>query len=314
MSSPSVYHSSPILLQGERRQINGEIGFQNNNHSRKRRPVDPPEEGSFTQTNADDDYNTANNSTYKRRRTAPPVDDILGAMSLKQPDPPAHSFCSKRKKEHLDVDSAGNASNEMSDSRYTKLPRSSDDVVDDDNDKPQEGGITTLSTTVADTETSLQSSTTSSMTKPDPPGDDVSDNVFATQQTLLSAEMDNDMSVDNMSINSNSDSSISESSIRNAMYDAVFGRRRSMAQIPSSLPPSIGNSGSGHGNVSNGGCCFDAVDSKIEELIRRSRMKAVIQSRKEEEKQLGKREEDGVGNDHDEDNIDEVDEMEMDGE
>ena len=88
-----------------------------------------------------------------------------------------------------------------------------------------------------------------------------------------------------------------------------------MAQIPSSLPaPSIGNSGSGHGTVSNGGCCFDAVDSKIEELIRRSRMKAVIQSRKEEEKQMGKREEDGVGNDHDEDNIDEVEDMEMDGE
>ena len=312
MPSPSVYHSSPVLLKDERRQINGEIGFQNNNHTRKRRPVDPPEEGNFfTQANTDDDYNTANNNTFKRRRTAPPVDGILLALSLKQPDPPAHSFCSKRKKEHLDDDFAGNASNEMNHLRYTKLPRSGDD-----NDKPQEGAITTLSTTVADnTETSLQSTTTSSMTKPDPPGDDdVSDTAFVTQQALLSAEMDNDMSVDNMSINSNSDSSISESSIRNAMYDAVFGRRRSMAQIPSSLQPSIGNSGSGHTNVSNGGCCFDAVDSKIEELIRRSRMKAVIQSRKEEEKQLGKRKEDGVGNDHDQDNTDGVEEMEMDGE
>jgi len=64
-----------------------------------------------------------------------------------------------------------------------------------------------------------------------------------------------------------SDGSISEGSIRNAMYQLVFGRRN---------PPLSPNAPAS----------YDAVDSKIEDLIRRSRLEAVIKSQRKESEDL----------------------------
>ena len=69
-----------------------------------------------------------------------------------------------------------------------------------------------------------------------------------------------------------SDSSVSESSIRSAMYQLVFGRRN---------PPTkshIASPGDGCGR-------YSAVDSKIEALIRRSRLEAAIKSQKKDNKE-----------------------------
>lgn len=113
MSSPSIFHAPPIL-EGKPHIINGD-SYQQNNHGKKRKPVDPPEEGTIVQSNY---YDTTNN-THKRQRASP--DDLFGTLSLKPPDPPAHSFC-KRKKEGNDDDSIGNSS-DGDDGRYAKLPR-----------------------------------------------------------------------------------------------------------------------------------------------------------------------------------------------
>jgi len=283
MSSPSVYHA-PILLD-EKRPINGDISYQSNHHTRKRRPVDPPEEGTIIQS---DDYNNTDNNTYKRRRTA--ADDFLvGALSLSPPDPPAKSFC-KRKKEDYDDDSIGNSSDDVGDRKYTKLPR-----CETDGDNLQ--GMTITSKSIAGDHESSQFITS---TKPDPP----SDHTVAAATQHNASEMDNDMSIDdNSSVNSNSDGSISEGSLQRAMYQAVFGRRNNAPHHFHSIPATISGRG-GNG----GGCCYDAVDAKIEELIRRSRMEAEIRSRKEEKQRIATKE--GVSEKQD---VDE-DEMEMDGE
>jgi hypothetical protein len=72
-----------------------------------------------------------------------------------------------------------------------------------------------------------------------------------------------DMYNDDESLDSSS-GSVSESSIRNSMYQVVFGRMKGI--------------GSG-GNGAN----YDFVDAKIEDLIRRSRMEAVLKSTKDKQ-------------------------------
>lgn len=79
-------------------------------------------------------------------------------------------------------------------------------------------------------------------------------------------------------------SAISESSIKSAMYQLVFGRWRP----PSPLTHVGGaNSGGTIGGSSGGGGTvvgrYDAVDSKIEDMIRRSRLEAVIHGSKSED-------------------------------
>ncbi|KAL7493517.1 hypothetical protein ACHAWT_002517 [Skeletonema menzelii] len=248
MSSPSVFRAH-ILLDEKRQDVNSD-SYQQNKHSKKRRPVDPPEDITFGQIN---DYNDINH-VNKRRRASP--DDLFGTLSLKPPDPPAHSLC-KRKKEENDDGSIGNSS-DGDDRRYAKLPR----CQNDDNEL-REGTI--QSKRMASDETTQF---ISSSTKPDPPD--------VTQQNT--SEIDNEMSIDdNSSINSNSDGSISEGSLQRAMYQAVFGRRNNSQHHFHSVPTTISGRG---GNAA--GCCYDAVDSKIEEIIRRSRIEAEIRSRKEE--------------------------------
>ena len=292
MSSPSVFNRAPIL-RDEKHQLNdvivGESYHQRKNHSRKRRPVDPPEEGNNNLLapgvhEYDDAVNY--NSNIKRLRASTSPDDLFDALSLKPPDPPAHSFCKKRKKEHDDDnDSIGNSSQHGGGGRRcTKSPK-----LQEDNEK---GGETTSSalTSIAGDETEQQlKSSSSSSTKPDPPSDI---HVASTTTEQETSEMEHDMSIDdNSSSNSNSDISISEGSLQRAMYQAVFGRRSSSAQyqfhsIPSTISSSCNNSSSSNNGI---GCPYnDAVDSKIEDLIRRSRLEAEIQGRKEEEKQTTK--------------------------
>ena len=100
------------------------------------------------------------------------------------------------------------------------------------------------------------------------------------------------MSIDG-SNDSDCDSSVSESSIRNAMYQLVFGRQNSMnnPHLSSSLLTANGNSGDAN---AYGSSTYDTVDSKIEDLIRRSRLQATIKSQKEKN---------GVGTNNDNDGM-----------
>mmetsp|Transcript_21665 Transcript_21665/g.33972 ORF Transcript_21665/g.33972 Transcript_21665/m.33972 type:complete len:275 (-) Transcript_21665:123-947(-) len=273
MSSPSIFHAP--IFEGKR-QINGD-SYQNK-HGKKRKPVDPPEEGTIDHINY---YDTTNN-THKRQRASP--DDLFGTLSLKPPDPPAHSFC-KRKKEENDDDSIGNSSDE-DDVRYAKFPR-----LQNEDDAELKKGSIQLKRIDGDETSQLISSSTNA--KPDPD---------ETQQNT--SEIDNGMSIDdNASINSNSDGSISEGSLQRAMYQAVFGRRNSAQHQFHSLPATISLSGG------NGIGCYDAVDSKIEDLIRRSRIEAEIRRRKEELQQVTT---EGVENSLSRDVANEDEKMEMD--
>jgi hypothetical protein len=79
-------------------------------------------------------------------------------------------------------------------------------------------------------------------------------------------------------------SAISESSIKSAMYQLVFGRWR-----PPSPLTHVGGGKNSNGTISGGSGGgsvvgrYDAVDSKIEDMIRRSRLEAVIRSSKSED-------------------------------
>ncbi len=278
MSSPLIFQAP--MFEGKR-QINGD-SYQNK-HGKKRKPVDPPEEGTIDHINY---YDTTNN-THKRQRASP--DDLFGTLSLKPPDPPAHSFC-KRKKEGNDDDSIGNLL-DGDDVRYAKLPR-----LQNEDDAELKKGSIQLKRIDDDEETSLLMSSSTGNAKPDPD---------ETQQNT--SEIDNGMSIDdNASINSNSDGSISEGSLQRAMYQAVFGRRNTAQHQFHSLPATISLSGG------NGIGCYDAVDSKIEDLIRRSRIEAEIRRRKEELKQVTTTDTEGVEKSQSQDVADEDEKMEMD--
>mmetsp|Transcript_15846 Transcript_15846/g.27028 ORF Transcript_15846/g.27028 Transcript_15846/m.27028 type:complete len:271 (+) Transcript_15846:69-881(+) len=220
--------------------------------SKKRRPVDP--DGSVAPTS---NHYYAEQPSAKRART---IDDVLGSLSLRQPDPPGNTFC-KRK----------NGDDGVVDGRSFKLARS---------------GIASSASSSA----SLGNGSRKCGVKQDPDGMNVSSPSKVTSESMKQStqqlctscakqmcecnkKMDppnstqsNEMAIDDSDLES--DSSVSESSIHNAMYQLVFGRRNP--------PPSI-----------NGNPCgrYDAVDSKIEDIIRRSRLEAVIKSKKQENKE-----------------------------
>ena len=85
--------------------------------------------------------------------------------------------------------------------------------------------------------------------------------------SLEGSDINDDDSLDSSS------GSISESSIRNSMYQVVFGRMKGSRNV-------IGDAS------------YDAVDRKIEDLIRRSRIEAVLKSSTSSEKKKDSSEED----------------------
>lgn len=271
MSSPSIFHAP--IFEGKP-HINVD-SYQQNNHGKKRKPIDPPEEGSIVLSN----YHDATNDTHKRQRASP--DDLFGTLSLKPPDPPAHSFC-KRKKEENDDESIGNSSDGY-DRKDAKIPR-----LQNEDDSELKIGAIQLKGMDDDEASKYNISLSPNNAKPD--SDATQQNASEIDSGLMSID-------DNASITSNSDGSISEGSLQRAMYQAVFGRRNSAQHQFHSLPATVGGSGG------NGSGCYDAVDSKIEEIIRRSRMEAEIQSRKEVKQ---------VGKSRSQDAADEDEKMEMD--
>ena len=83
------------------------------------------------------------------------------------------------------------------------------------------------------------------------------------------------------------------------MYQLVFGRRKANAL------PSLTNGNYSSGTNSNiGPGTYDVVDTKIEDLIRRSRLEATIKSRQKKEGEERSNNSEGMN--------EEIDDMEMD--
>jgi len=265
--STSISNSSAAAVNNERQTFSGQ----------KRRPIDPPE----------DDVTSSSATTYdseqlmhqhKRPRTIDELGLSFSRNSLSAPDPPGnYSAGSKRK-------------NDIEDCPKAKIPRT--EVVESSQEQQQNLPI-------------------------DPPSDrndisptNVTSELYGSTQHQLDGNPTNpneheyrrnssEMSIDDEN-NNNSDhescdgSSVSESSIRDAMYQLVFGRRQAM--------PSIGN-GSG---AASGATNYDTVDNKIEQLIRRSRMEATIKgqkSQKQEDNNMDNDEDDVMKMDEDDDNV-----------
>jgi len=193
---------------------------------KKRRPVDPEETGSVVTK----PYYVEQPNT-KRPRT---LDAALGSLSLRSPDPPGDDFCSKSKSAYVD----GNVA------KMTRSLTASEKV------DPTEKG---------DSQTNVAAELTNANMQQQPY------QCRHERVPLKSAcEKDTGAVDDNGHVSEDdsheSDSSVSESSIRNAMYQLVFGRRN----------PPLSNAAIGGGVVG-----YSAVDSKIEDMIRRSRLESV---------------------------------------
>mmetsp|Transcript_11472 Transcript_11472/g.24478 ORF Transcript_11472/g.24478 Transcript_11472/m.24478 type:complete len:271 (+) Transcript_11472:30-842(+) len=220
--------------------------------SRKRRPIDPEETGSVP--SAPYAYGQPN---AKRPRT---IDDVLGSLSLRASDPPGNSFCCKRKSEEIGVEDG--PSTKVARSSVAGASSSSSSVVDERIEQIAVGRQLDPEGRKGDYPTNASSELLNSSALRAQPKNGLVPTISASG---INVDID-EMAVDD--IGHESDSSVSESSIRNAMYQLVFGRRNPP------LPRSIS---------AGGGCGqYDAVDSKIEDIIRRSRLQAVIKSQKKE--------------------------------
>jgi hypothetical protein len=228
--------------------------------SRKRRPVDPPGEEACNEkcyvsvaspTISPSGTFLTGQPVNKRIRT---VDDSLEALSLRATDPPGYY-------------SSQNQGGILSNNEKTYSNQSTHQMVDL---QLQSNGATTSSTstsTVAASNKRLDSNGTSNQNLPISKRmqmcrnlDQSSSGMTDTGNSEMSLE-GSDIYSDDESLDSSS-GSVSESSIQNSMYQVVFGRMK----------------GSGSGGISN----YDVVDAKIEDLIRRSRMEAVLKCKKEE--------------------------------
>ena len=199
---------------------------------RKRRPVDPPGEEACSRT------------CYAPSLTSPPsnkrmktVDDTLEMLSLRAADPPGH-YSQRGIKSSIDV-----SANTMVDSQQPPAP--SCEIDASNNNHATTSSMSTGKTIICNQpvpQRPLQQSTSG-----------ISD------MSLEGSDINDDDSLDSSS------GSISESSIRNSMYQVVFGRMKGSRNV-------IGDAS------------YDAVDRKIEDLIRRSRIEAVLKSSTSNEK------------------------------
>lgn len=243
--------------------------------SRKRRPVDPPEEGVSNNVESYahlmpslSTHMTANpiafraNPPNKRMRT---VDNCLESLSLRPADPPGHYKGLKNNEPMGTKEDGDEHINQLV--HMNLAPTNGTEVAyfaGSMNDAPTSCASTIATAnkrSILEQPTPLQQQQFTNEKKQqyrrrEQSSSGISD-TGNSEMSLEGSEIDSGSSIDSFSVGS-----VSESSIRNAMYQVVFGRR--------------GNSGS-VGGSSN----YDVVDCKIEDLIRRSRMEAAIKCEKE---------------------------------
>ena len=254
---------------------NSNLSAVNNEHQaysgQKRRPIDPPEDdvGTSSSTLYDSDMHQ-----HKRPRTIDELGLSFSRNSLSAPDPPGNYLAGSKRKNDIEdcLPKAKIPRTEESSNDMRQQEQQQNQPVDPPSDRNDISPTNVTSELYASTQPQQH--------------DANSTNPNEHEYRRNSSEM----SIDDDENNNNSDhescdgSSVSESSIRDAMYQLVFGRRQAM--------PSIGN-----GSAASGATNYDAVDNKIEQLIRRSRMEATIKgqkSQKQEDSNMDNEEEDDV--------------------
>ena len=215
----------------------------------RKRPVDPEETGTLATASYDGEVVVGPNP--KRPRT---IDDVMGSLCLRQSDPPGNSFCQKRK-----IDEGMMVGNGRS---YNKVAKSADGLPSREQQQQQQleptGRKGTSPTNVTLFDPTMKNQCTSSCAQQNCESAEKS----SAENYTMNLTDNNEMAMDES--DRESDSSVSESSLKNAMYQLVFGRRN---------PVSLNGTGGAGGK-------YDAVDSKIEDLIRRSRLEAAIKNQK----------------------------------
>ena len=225
------------------------------------------------------------------------VNAIVSSLSLRTPDPPGFNYSSLGKRKYnnhcKNYDEEGGDTSQAMPASVTKKSKVAAD--------PPLQVPHTLSNTLASTSSSstlgLTTITGAVMQQIAPKSGDAPSSSIDNDDTFIETdeveEADNEiMSVDDSSSCNSSDNNntnvreddqsddnssiVSESSIRNAMYQLVFGRL--------SMHSTIGGGVGGGGSTIGGSSKYDAVDSKIEDLIRRSRLEATIEGRREKER------------------------------
>ena len=237
-------------------------GGSGGGNRKRRQAIDPPED--LVDDEARRPYRDSEIVDIKRRRRNDDLDDDIlpmGWLSLRPPDPPANyhpSSCAGKRKV---------------------------DDVDDDDD---EGDVRPAGCRAGSRPRTVDRAPPA--TTPAADGGAGADGRDGGGGVDGSASHDGDDDDDDMAIDdddredSDGDcdggSVVSESSIRNAMYQLVFGRWSPPSPLGSTVG-GVGGGGGGGGGVVGAVSAvgrYDVVDSKIEDLIRRSRLEAVFGS------------------------------------
>ena len=258
---------------------------------KRRIPIDPDGHHGASQYDDKISYSSQQQPSAKRPRT---IDDVIGSLSLRAPDPPGNFSGSKRKN---DGDVMSYYDNADMQPPYAKVPRSElvSSVNGSDNSTNQQHQPMEPLGRKGDPSNSAASELFQNSTNQLDQQSISKNNAYYTATTSSTSQLqhnecmrrqsssdmreDSTMSIDG-SNDSDCDSSVSESSIRNAMYQVVFGRQNSMNNPHISPSLLTANGSSGDANA-YGSSTYDTVDSKIEDLIRRSRLQATIKSQKE---------------------------------
>lgn len=215
---------------------------------RKRRPVDPPGEEAcngtcYTSPLLSPKGSESGQPPNKRTRT---VDSSLEMLSLGAADPPgylSHQTFPKDVRKNQMVDLQPSAEGKSNDTTSTSSTMT---IID-----KRASASANIHFLNSPTNKRMQQFRQMELS---------SSGITDADNSEMSLE-GSDMYSDDESIDSSS-GSVSESSIRNSMYQVVFGRMK----------------GSGSGGP---GARYDIVDAKIEDMIRRSRIEAVLKSCKE---------------------------------
>jgi len=274
--STSISNSSAAAVNNERQTFSGQ----------KRRPIDPPEDDVGASSSSATTLYDSELHQHKRPRTIDELGLSFSRNSLSAPDPPGN-FSAGSKRKH-----------DIEDCPKAKIPRIEVAVGSNNDSRQQEQQQNLPIDPPSDRNDVSPTNVTSELyasAQPQQPDANSTNPNEGHEYRRNSSEM----SIDDDENNNNSDhescdgSSVSESSIRDAMYQLVFGRRQAM--------PSIGN-----GSAASGATNYDTVDNKIEQLIRRSRMEATIKgqkSQKQEDSNMDNDEDDVMKMDEDDDHM-----------
>ncbi len=233
----------------------------------RRPPLDPPDDHSGDTTSFNNIFRTRRpidaisnlneevlEPTNKRQRT---IDVVLDALRIHPPDPPGNIYHGARCQN-------GAERNEHNNFSFPEKNPTLPYPMQQPRNSSEQYSLKHASTSeAANLSKSLDPESPQQLPIFDSPANSTNE-CKANSNVSNAKHLDNNrMSIDDSDYDSDYDS-VSESSIRDAMYQLVFGRGKTR----------LFSERAGYSH-------YDSVDSKIEDLIRKSRMEAEIKSKRE---------------------------------